>query len=403
MTPLSPSPHAAIPLLDLKRPLGQTPGLAHALTQAFARVLHSGQYIMGPEVAAFEAEAAAYCGVPHAIGTSSGTDALLLALMAHDIGPGDDVLCPTYTFFATAGTIRRTGARPIFVDICPGCYNMHPEACAQAITPNTRAIMPVHLFGQTAHMTLLQAFAKRHALIVIEDAAQAMGAETKDKERAGSMGDAGCFSFFPSKNLGALGDAGLVTTHDAALAERMRVLRVHGGAPKYYHSMIGGNFRIDALQAALLRVKLPYLDAATEARATHAAQYQALFEASGLAQAQTCICDQTTTQAASPEQTPLGLPNNPRGRHIYNQYTVRVRHGARDRVRATLGAQGIGTEIYYPVPMHLQPCFASAGGRAGDMPHAEAAAQQSMALPIFPELSTDDIERVAYAVIKACA
>lgn len=390
-----------VPLLDLKRPLAQTPGLAQALIDTFTRVMHSGQFILGPEVAAFETEVAAYCGAAHAIGTSSGTDALLLALMAHDIGPGDDVLCPTYTFFATAGTIARTGARPVFVDICPGCYNMHPEACAKALTPNTRAVLPVHLFGQTAHMTLLRAFAQSHNLIVIEDAAQAIGAEDGG-QRAGSMGHAGCFSFFPSKNLGALGDAGLVTTQDAALAARMRVLRVHGGAPKYYHSAIGGNFRIDALQAALLRIKLPYLDAATEARATHAAQYQAIFEASGLAAAQTCACDSAATAAPSPAAWPLGLPNAPKGRHIYNQYTLRVGRGRRDAVRAALAEQGVGSEIYYPVPMHLQPCFAKLGYKSGDLPYAEAAAQESLAVPIFPELRPDEITRVAEAVIAQC-
>jgi dTDP-4-amino-4,6-dideoxygalactose transaminase len=381
--------------------LAQTPNLSQALIDTFSRVMHSGQYILGAEVAAFEAEAAAYCGAAHAVGTSSGTDALLLALMAHDIGPGDDVLCPTYTFFATAGTIARTGARPVFVDICPGCYNMHPDACSQALTPNTRAIIAVHLFGQTAHMTLLRAFAKSQKLVVIEDAAQAIGAHS-GSERAGSMGDAGCFSFFPSKNLGALGDAGMVTTQHATLAERMRILRVHGGAPKYYHSSIGGNFRIDALQAALLRVKLPYLDAASEQRAKHAALYQSMFEASGLAAAQACVCAGQLPAQSDFNEPPLGLPNVPQGRHIYNQYTLRVRRGRRDSLRAALHKLGIGTEIYYPVPMHLQPCFAALGYQQGDLPHAEAAAEQSLALPIFPELHPKEICRVAEAVIAQC-
>lgn len=406
MTPDAPTGQSPIPLLDLKRPLLQSPGLAQGLTDAFARVLQSGYFILGPEVSALEAEAAAYCGAAHAVGTSSGTDALLLALMAHNIGPGDDVLCPTYTFFATAGTIARTGARPVFVDCCPGCYNVHPEALGDAITPNTRAIMPVHLFGQTAEMTRIGALARAHNLIVIEDAAQAIGAE-HEQARAGSMGHAGCFSFFPSKNLGALGDAGLVVTGDADLAERLRMLRVHGSKPKYYHHVVGGNFRLDALQAAFLRVKLPYLDAATEARARHAARYQMHFEASGLGEAGVCVCDAAlpTTQAGAADAqqaSPLGLPNVPRGRHIYNQYTLRVRHGRRDQVRSALAAQGIATEIYYPVPMHLQPCFAGLGGQVGEHTHAEAAAAESLALPIFAELTASEVDRVAQSVVAQC-
>lgn len=392
-----------IPLLDLRRPLQEAPALHRALTAAFARVLDSGVYILGPEVEAFERDVAAYCQVPHAVGTSSGTDALLLALMALDVGPGDDVLCPAYTFFATAGSIQRLGARPVFVDCCPGCYNMCPQGAAKARTPNTKAVLPVHLFGQTAAMAELLAMAEVHGLAVVEDAAQALGA-AGDVGRAGSMGRAGCFSFFPSKNLGALGDAGLVTTHDAQLAARLRVLRVHGGAPKYYHSMIGGNFRLDALQAALLRAKLPYLDVSTQARAEHAALYTALFEASGRAATLPCTCAAGARRpSAGAHACPIGLPVAQQPRHTYNQYIVRIGNGRRDHVRAALAAQGIATEIYYPVPMHLQPCFAHLGHRVGDFPQAEQAAHETLALPIFAQLRADEIARVAGQVIALCA
>jgi dTDP-4-amino-4,6-dideoxygalactose transaminase len=386
-----------IPLLDLRRPLAQTPGLRQSLIDAFERVLDGGQYILGDEVAAFERAAAAYCQLPYAVGTSSGTDALLLALMGLDIGPGDDVLCPTFTFFATAGSIARLGARPVFVDCCPGCYNMLPREAATRRTPNVRAVMPVHLFGQLADMAALMPWAKAHGLAVVEDAAQALGASSPAGV-AGSIGTAGCFSFFPSKNLGALGDAGLVTTHDPQLADRLTVLRVHGGRPKYVHATLGGNFRIDALQAAMLQVKLLHLDAASAARAAHAARYDALFAASGLADTQPCLCE----AEASGAPAVLGLPVRRPGRHIYNQYILRIGAGRRDAVRAGLAAAGIGTEIYYPRPLHLQPCFAHLGYRPGDFPHAEAAAQQTLALPIFAELQPDEIERIARTVVLLC-
>ena len=391
----NPAP-AGVPLLDLKRAL---PTHETALTAAFTRVLRSGHYVMGPEVDAFEAAAAEYCGSQHALAVSSGTDALLLALMGLDIGQGDEVVVPTYTFFASAGSVWRLGARPVFADVCPGCYNILPSALPALLSPRTRALMPVHLYGQCAAMDEVLAVARSRDLPVVEDAAQALGAETV-QGRAGALGTVGCFSFFPSKNLGALGDAGLVTTQESNLAAKMRVLRVHGGAPKYYHAQVGGNFRMDALQAALLGVKLPHLDADTAQRQNNAALYGQLFAESGLATAGTCVC---RGAAMRPQQeTPIVLPITHPGRHIYNQYIIRLTGDRRDRVRAHLADLKIGSEIYYPVPLHLQACFSSLGYKAGDLPHAERAAAQTLALPIFPELSAEEIGRVAQAVIQAC-
>ncbi len=371
-----------VPLLDLRR----EPELDLALEEAFRRVLRSGHYILGPEVDALEAECASYLGVSHALGVSSGTDAILLALMALGIGPGDEVLCPTYTFFATAGTIWRLGARPIFVDIDPVTYNCDVRALAGRITSRTRAIMPVHLFGQAADLDPILALAADRGLAVVEDAAQALGSEYKGR-RVGGHGAFGCFSFFPSKNLGALGDAGLLTTNDAALAERARILRTHGGKPKYHHQVVGGNFRIDALQAALLRVKLPRLDGYTAARQRNAALYDELLLASGQA-------------ARGAGDRPVLLPAVVASRHIYNQYVIRLPEpGHRDRLRAFLKDRGVGTEVYYPVPMHEQACFAELGHRLGDFPHAEAAARQTLALPIFPELRQDEIRHVVGSVL----
>ena len=387
---------SSVPLLDITRSL---PPLEAGLGEAFWRVIKSGHYILGPEVEALEKELAPYCQSKHAIGTSSGTDALLLALMALDIGDGDEVICPTYTFFATAGAIWRSGARPVFVDCCPGCYNALPSAIAAKITAKTRAIMPVHLFGQSSEMQPVLALAQQHKIAVIEDAAQALGAEYQGK-RLGSLGTIGCFSFFPSKNLGAFGDAGLCTTQDDAVAAKLRLMRVHGGKPKYYHSMIGGNFRIDALQAALLRVRLAHLESYTAQRQRNAAIYTQLFKASGQATTQPCVCRAGASHAAG--DAALSLPTASQSRHIYNQYIVRVHNGRRDQVRQALSDRKIGHEIYYPVPMHMQPCFASLGHKAGDFPHAEAAAHDTLALPIFPELRADEIEAVAQTVLAAC-
>jgi dTDP-4-amino-4,6-dideoxygalactose transaminase len=375
-----------IPLLDLTR----DPGLLEELRAAFERVLRSGIYIMGPELEAMEREFAAFLGADHALGVSSGTDALILALMALGVGPGDEVICPTYTFFASAGSIARLGARPVFIDVDPVSYNCTAEAVAAAITRRTRAIMPVHLFGQCADMTGIQALAEKRGIPVVEDAAQAIGAR-HGRSQAGTIGAFGCFSFFPSKNLGCLGDGGLLTTNDAGLAERARILRVHGMQPKYHHRAVGGNFRLDALQAAFLRVKLPRLPAATEARRQNAALYLELLTEAGIA-----------------GDGPLDVPD--RGialpaigpEHTINQFTIRVGGGRRDALRDALLQQQIGCEVYYPIPLHLQECFRELGHTAGEFPVSEMAAQQTLALPVFPELRQDEVRRVVRAVAAFC-
>ena len=369
----------SVPLLDLQ---GQYRPLREEILAAIARVCDSQRFIGGPEVDTFEAEVAATIGVPHAVGLSSGTDALLVALMALGIGPGDEVIVPTFSFFATAGCVSRSGATPVLVDIDPVTFNIDPAAAAAAVTPRTRAIMPVHLYGQCADMDPLLDVAARHGVAVIEDAAQAIGARYKNRP-AGSMGQAGCFSFFPSKNLGAFGDAGLLTTSDAGLAHEVRLLRNHGAEPKYFHQRIGGNFRLDALQAAVLRVKLPYLDQWTAMRRANADRYDALF-------AQSPARSRVTVPLRAPDRT-----------HIFNQYVIRV--PSRDTVRARLDAAGIGTEIYYPVPFHLQECFAALGHRRGEFPHAEAAAAETLALPIYGELTEAQQREVVNAVAAACA
>jgi dTDP-4-amino-4,6-dideoxygalactose transaminase len=366
-----------VPLLDLRRAGAE---LDAELEQAFGRVLRSGHYILGPEVEAFEQECARYIGVKHALGVSSGTDALLLALMALGIGAGDEVICPTYTFFATAGCIWRTGAKPVFVDCDPETYNITADLIAPKVTPRTKAIVPVHLFGQCADMTPIVELAKASGISIVEDAAQAIGSEHHGR-RAGSLGEYGCFSFFPSKNLGALGDAGLVTTNDDALTEKARVYRAHGSKPKYFHHVVGGNFRIDALQAALLRVKLKHLDNWTARRKQNAAAYTELL-------------------SGAPR---IQLPVTRENRHIYNQYVIRVvGEGGRDRLQAFLKERKIGTEVYYPVPMHLQKCFSSLGHQVGDFPVSELAAAQTVAIPIFPELTREEIEWVASSIVEFC-
>ena len=370
-------PGPAVPLLDLQ---AQYRPLRAELLAAIERVCDSQRFIMGPDVAAFEQEIAAGLGVEHAIGVSSGTDAILAVLMALGIGAGDEVITSTYSFFATAGCVSRVGATPVLVDIDPRTYNLDPAAVRAAITPRTRAIMPVHLYGLCADMEPIVHAASRAGVPVIEDACQAIGARYKGAQ-AGTLGTAGCFSFFPSKNLGAFGDAGLVVTGDAALAREVRLLRNHGADPKYFHKRIGGNFRLDTLQAAVLRVKLPHLDAWTEQRRANAARYASLFERDGL-------------------EERVVLPVEPDGyRHIFNQYVVRVPD--RDRVRAALAAEGIGTEIYYPVPFHLQDCFAPLGYRRGQFPHAEAAAAGTLALPVYGELTAMQQEAVVEALAGA--
>jgi dTDP-4-amino-4,6-dideoxygalactose transaminase len=368
---------ASIPLLDLE---GQYRPLRDELLAAIARVCDSQRFIGGPEVDAFEREMAALVGVPHAVGLSSGTDALLVALMALGVRPGDEVVVPTFSFFATAGCVSRVGAIPKLVDIDPGTCNIDPSQAAAAITPRTRAIIPVHLYGQCADMEPIVAAAQAAGIAVIEDAAQAIGA-TYHGRQAGSMGTAGCFSFFPSKNLGAFGDGGLLTTNDERLAHEVRLLRNHGAEPKYFHQRIGGNFRLDALQAAVLRVKLPHLAGWSEARRRNADRYDRLFR-------------------QSPAADRIVLPARAPGcGHIFNQYTIRVAN--RDVVRAKLDASGIGTEIYYPVPFHLQECFAPLGYHAGDFPVSEKVAAETIALPIYAELTESQQARVVDAIADA--
>jgi dTDP-4-amino-4,6-dideoxygalactose transaminase len=351
-----------VPLLDLH---AQYSPLRQALLDAVTRVCDSQRFIGGPEVEGLERELCDTLGYPHAIGLSSGTDAVLAALMALDIGPGDEVITPTYSFFATAGCVVRVGARPVLVDSEPGTFNIDTRAAIDAITPRTKAIIPVHLFGQSAEMAPIMDAANRRGIAVIEDAAQAIGC-TYQGRQVGTIGAIGCFSFFPSKNLGAFGDAGFVTSTDAAVAKKLRLIRTHGMEPKYYHHLVGANFRIDALQAAVLRVKLPKLAGWSDGRRANAARYRAMFAAADLAEV----------------VLPVEAPNRT---HIYNQFVIRV--PLRDKLRAHLDAAGIGTEVYYPVPFHLQECFKNLGYQPGAFPEAEAAANDSLALPIYPELS----------------
>ena len=391
-----------VPLLDLE---AQYRPLREEILAAIARVCDSQRFIMGPEVQALERELASHLEVREAIAVSSGTDAVLAALMALGIGPGDEVVTTTYSFFATAGCIARVGATPVFVDIDPVTYNINPDGIREALTPKTRAIIPVHLYGLCADMDRIMAIAQEAGVAVIEDAAQAIGATYRNRQ-AGSIGAIGCFSFFPSKNLGAFGDGGLATTNDAALAHELRLLRNHGAEPsasvpaessgdsaetspkplrgvggKYFHQRIGGNFRLDALQAAVLRVKLPHLARWTSRRRENAVRYDALFAEAGLT-------DRVTLPTAPADR-----------RHIFNQYVVRVPD--RDRVRAVLADRGIGTEIYYPVPFHLQECFAPLGYTRGDFPQAEAAAASTLALPIYGELTADQQGAVVAALADA--
>jgi len=381
-----------VPLLDLKAQFQQ---IRTEVLPLIERVCESQQFILGENVRALEADLARYCASAEAVGVSSGTDALLLALMALGIGAGDGVITSPFSFFATAGTIARVGARPIFCDIDPETFNLSAVAvqscierdCARgsdglvhrASGVRVRAIMPVHLYGQAAQMSALLPLAREHGLKVIEDAAQALGTEDERGIRVGSMGDVGCFSFFPSKNLGAFGDAGLCTANDAELAERLRVMRVHGGKPKYYHALIGGNFRIDELQAAVLRVKLKYLDGWSEARQRNARFY-----------------DQAFSKAVAQER--IIIPVVRPGRHIFNQYVIRVQR--RDALKAHLAERGVGSEIYYPVPLHLQQCFTYLGYRAGDLPQSEQAANETLALPIYPELTPQQLEYVVESVLS---
>jgi dTDP-4-amino-4,6-dideoxygalactose transaminase len=387
--PASPLPQQRapmqVPLLDLKP---QYQPLAAEIQAVIEKVCASQAFILGPAVKELETAIAAYSQCRFGIGVSSGTDALLLALMALEIRAGDAVITSPFTFFATAGTIARAGATPVFCDIDPATFNLSPASVQAFIQDNcerregglvtrkgerVKAIMPVHLYGQMADMPGLMEIAQANDLRVIEDAAQAIGTEDTNGRRAGSYGDVGCLSFFPTKNLGAFGDAGMCVANDPALSERMEVLRVHGGKPKYFHSFIGGNFRLDELQAAILNVKLKHLDAWTEGRQRNAAFYDEAFARADLGRA-------------------VQTPATRGGRHIYNQYVVRVRD--RDLLRQHLTAAGVGTEIYYPVPLHLQKCFAYVGHRSGDFPESERAAEETLALPIFPELAATQLQYV---------
>lgn len=368
---------SGVPLCDLQK---QYQELKPQLEAAALRVLNSGQAILGPEVAGLEDEVARYCGAAHAVGCASGTDALLLALHALGVGPSDEVVLPPFTFFATVGSVCRVGARPVFADIDPQTYNIDPHQVENKITKRTRAIIAVHLFGQCADMEQLWQVAERHQVPIIEDAAQAIGAEYQGK-RAGTLGSIACFSFYPSKNLGAYGDAGMVVTNDAEWAAHMACLRVHGMEPKYYHKYLGWNARLDALQAALLRVKLPYLDRWSEGRQAAAKRYDTLIDEFHLGQVLT---------------KPVVKPNR---RHVFNQYVVRVAKGQRDNLVQHLKAAKIGCDIYYPVPLHLQECLADLGYADGDFPASEDACREVLALPMFPEITAEQ-QRL---VIETCA
>jgi dTDP-4-amino-4,6-dideoxygalactose transaminase len=380
----------------------QNAALEPELQEAFMRVLRSGHFILGPEVERFERALADFTGARHALGVSSGTDAILLALMALDIGPGDEVLCPSFTFFATAGCVARVGAKPVFVDSCPICFNLDLRDAARRVTSRTKALIPVHLFGQTADMDGVLALAREHGLRVIEDAAQAMGA-TYRRKQAGTMGDFGTFSFFPTKNLGALGDAGAVVTNDTALFERAKILRMHGMEPKYFHQVVGGNFRLDALQAAMLSVKLPHFDGYTAARRRNAALYtDRLSSIPGVKVAQADGCGH---DGPADSEARLFLPvAHPHNGHIWNQYTLRViGSGRRDALRAHLTSRGVGSEIYYPLPLHEQACFASLGHRAEDFPWAHRLAGEVLSLPIYPEIPAGQIEQVCAVIAEFIA
>ena len=366
-----------VPLLDLQ---AQYVSLRDDLQQAVERVMSSQRFVLGDEVRGLEASIADYCQTKHAIGCASGSDALLLALMALDVKPGDEVITTPFSFFATAACITRLGARPVFVDIDPRSYNIDPSRVSDAITARTKVIMPVHLYGQCAEMDPLLELGRRHGIPVVEDAAQAIGATDKDR-RAGSMGLIGCFSFYPTKNLGGAGDGGILTTNDAAVAARLRRLRAHGGANEYEHEEVGINSRLDELQAAVLRVKFPSLDRWSDERAQKASLYSEL-----LAQA----------DLSFPLVTPQVRED---GRHIFHQYVLRVR-GNRDALMEHLRRHGIGSKVYYPIPLHLQQCFNYLGYKPGDFPEAESAARDTFALPAYPEL-TDEQQVYVVETIKS--
>jgi dTDP-4-amino-4,6-dideoxygalactose transaminase len=375
-----------VPLLDLS---AHHQPLRRELLAALEQVLDKNNFILGSEVIELEEKVAAYSHTRFGVGISSGTDALLAVLMALDIKPCDEVITTPLSFFATVGAIVRLGARPVFVDIDPVTYNLDPSRIEAAVTPRTKAIIPVHLYGQCADMDPILQIATRHGLMVIEDAAQAIGSEYRDKRRAGSMGIAGCLSFFPSKNLGGLGDGGMVVTNDQGLSERLRILRVQGAKPKYYHKMVGGNFRLDTLQAAILKVKLGYLDHWTARRQLHAELYERLFRDAELV-------DEKKVRLPKAVYKKTGVDHY----HIYNQFVIGVSH--RDKLQAHLKSKGIGTEVYYPVPLHRQECLSDLGYKEGDFPEAERACRELLALPIYPELNEDQQDHVVRSVQEWC-
>jgi dTDP-4-amino-4,6-dideoxygalactose transaminase len=382
-----------VPLLDLK---AQYRSLKKELDEAVIKVAESQYFILGPEVEGMESDFNKYLNVKHSLGVSSGTDALLLALMAIDLQPGDEVIVPTFSFFATAGVVSRLNAVPVFTDVDPVTMNIDPEDIEKRITKKTKAVIPVHLYGQSADMDRIMEIANKHNLIVIEDAAQAIGTQYKDGRMVGTIGHIGCFSFFPSKNLGCFGDGGLVTTNDDKIWDELYIKRVHGAKPKYYHKVIGGNFRLDALQAAVLRVKLPHLDKWSEARRKNASLYNRLFIEKGLAETEGKIKFDSKNHVLLPKA--VYKRDDVKNYHIYNQYIIRVEK--RDELREFLSNEKIGTEIYYPVPFHVQECFAELGYKKGNFPVSEQIADTTIALPIFPELTEEQITFVTEKIAE---
>lgn len=380
-----------VPLLDLK---AQYKTIKKELDEALISVAESQYFILGPEVEKLEDAMNKYIGCTASIGVSSGTDALLVALMGIDLKPGDEVIVPTYSFFATAGVVSRLNAKPVLCDVDPVTFNIDPSKIEELITEKTKAIVPVHLYGQCANMDPIMEIARKHNIHVIEDAAQAIGSEYIGGREAGTIGDVGCFSFFPSKNLGGFGDGGLVSVMDAELGEKIRILRVHGGKPKYYHRIIGGNFRIDAIQAAVINVKLPHLDNWSFQRQKNADLYTKLFIDTGLSTGEGHIEFNADERVLLPKA--VYRDENLSRYHIYNQYVIRVEK--RDELRKFLTEKEIGTEIYYPVPFHMQDCFAYLGHKKGDFPVSEFCADSSIALPIYPELSEEQIKYVVHCI-----
>jgi len=389
-----------VPLLDLK---GQYQTIKKEVDEAVQKVIDSQYFIMGPDVAKLEEEICNYLNCQFAVGVSSGTDALLLALMALDIEPGDEVIVPTYSFFATAGVVARLNAKPVFVDIDPVSFNIDTTQIEKKITSKTKAIIPVHLYGQSADMSPIMQIARKYSLFVIEDAAQAIGTQYKDGRFVGTIGDIGCFSFFPSKNLGGFGDGGIVTTNNPNLAHKMKIMRVHGMEPKYYHKVIGGNFRLDSIQAAVLRVKLPHLDKWSDKRRKNSALYTKYLMEAGLANEEGRTIFDDNNKVLLPkalykpneEQIKNGLLKN---YHIYNQFVIRV--DKRDELLEYLKKKDIGCEVYYPVPFHRQECFAYLDCKDVDYPHSNFAAVNSLALPVYPELSEEQIKFVVDTITK---